>query len=340
MSQKLTPILNNAFLLLVAKDRIRKTRVTQSLLKKIKEDQKLEKIDVENFEFTTISELSYKLNSQSLFSKFKVIHVVFKKEINSDESLKLCEVIENIPLKSFLIFDFEKINANLKIIKLAKAKKCLVEYKALESNNLISWIKDECKNKGINKYPEVLPEMLKIISEEESGQNYKNKNNYNPDLIANNIELLSIYCDGNALSLSDLKNFYPEALAPNEFKLMDALTTGNAPQAEQLLAELFSVGKNHFLILAMLNNNFKKLLTIKTMQASGENARNIMSFLNIKTDWVYKKLSGQVRNISIFKIKEMIAHLLKADSRLKDKSLGAELVLSQVCGDLCKIYQR
>lgn len=319
--------LNLSYCCVIVSDYVRQTRFQEYIKATLEKEFKLKNPNIETIEFTNKSDLLYKLQSQDLFSEHKIVFLNFKKELNSTEAESLLEVTKIIPLKTTLIINIPKLKKNLKFYKKVLKDNCIVEFTKLEDKSLYDWIYKECKRQEINKYPKEIASILELLFDSDLDQ------------ISKAIYLLATYSDNNEITLKNLKDFFPEALSPNEFHLMDAIIASNPGRVEQILSELFAVGKNPFLILALLNSNYQRLLNLKVMLTKNESKATILKTLNLK-DWLLNKLLIQIKNLSIIDLQKAVSNLLWADSRLKDKSLGGELIISDLCGKLCVIHAK
>lgn len=315
-----------AYSIILAKDNLRKERCMQNLLKELNaEIQSSDPLASTTPKILTEfkkNDLQFALQSPQLFSPGNIIILKINTELKANELKELGECLKSIPFKTWLLVTLTDLRKNSSLYKQASQDQCLIEYEELKGIPLQTWIKSECKSQDLNKFPESLPVVLEDV------------NNADLDQIHKQISFLATYADNSTLSQAEFNQLVPQALDTSEYALLDALKNRDQAKSEQLLQEILLMGQNPFLVLALLIKNYKQYYQIRILSEQGVPASEQQKQLGLPP-WLYSKLYPNVKNFNRQKITNSLKHLMWADSRLKDRSLGADSVLSELCSRLC-----
>lgn len=304
--------------LVVSKDEIRRERIRKILCDAfIKDAASIRKLDARDFDLRDLERLAVDSFSQSLFASTQFWLIRNVDALDAAGQKRLQQIVESAPPGIKFILTAAKLNANAAFRKYFVGASTLIELDELKGFELTRWVQKELTQAGIKKFEENVPEILISIGEED------------PDRIAKAIEHLALYVDGPEVKRADIGAVFIERPDLNEYELLDLLAGGNKVKAEFLLGELLSSGKNPFLLLSLLFRTYSNYLAIKVLESRGSQPGDVRQRLGM-TPWVYNKTSSGCRRYSVDKLQSLIDALLNADSKLKNKSLGPENILSEL----------
>lgn len=318
-----------AAMLILAKDEIRKSRIEKLLIDTFLKTSSskansananalgLSKLDARDLDSSAIKRLKDDVFAMSLFSpkRFFLIHHV--DELKAEEQKLFLSIIEKNKTDNKLIFAGSSLASNSSFKKFFINQDCLIELPEMEGPELRRWTEKELKTAGFAKYSEQVIELIISIAEE------------SPDRIACVVEHLSLYADSDQAKVEDIHKVFVQHVAPGEFDFIDALALGHKAKAEVLLRNLLASGKNPFMLMSLISRTFATYLSIKALMAEGLNNNEIRQKLNIPP-WAFNRQISACKNWSIDRLKRFLEGVLRADSKLKNYSLGAEAIFSEL----------
>ncbi|RMG43892.1 MAG: DNA polymerase III subunit delta [Candidatus Dadabacteria bacterium] len=313
-------------LLVLCKDRIRAKRTVDYLVKGFFEKhfqsadipaEAIVKLPISRIKSEGSGILAEQLQSVSLFSQFKIVIVKNCEEATEKLSREVASLIEK-PLESTcVIFVAAKLPASNALRKLLTKQKLVITLPELKGYELKRWTKREFKLAGITKPTEQAVNAVIAIA----------KNS--PDKISQLVEHLSLYSDSAELDSDQVYSLFIEEQDPNEFKLLDQITSGNQMAAEVELAKLLGSGKNPFILLSLIQRAFSNYLIIRARLNKSDSPAILRQKLNMN-QWVFNKNLQAAKKYSLHRLDRSLGAVLKADSKLKNRSLGADLILSEL----------
>ncbi|RIL07124.1 MAG: hypothetical protein DCC75_10280, partial [Proteobacteria bacterium] len=179
------------------------------------------------------------------------------------------------------------------------------------------WIERELKRLGIVNYPEKLPELVSELGQQD------------PDEIIKLLEQLALYADSPEVSSADIKQLFSHDEVKSEFEFIDCLMNRNAARAEILIENLFQHGKSPFMLLALLAKNFATFIAIKALSDQGRTPHEIRQRLGL-APWLFGKHQSAVRTFSQAQLRRGLHAIMRADSKLKNRSVGQEAIFSEL----------
>jgi DNA polymerase III delta subunit len=153
------------------------------------------------------------------------------------------------------------------------------------------------------------------------------------------LEQVALYADGTPISertVQEVITVIPEA---EEFALLDLIDSGSIPRAEQLSERLLTQGSNAFLLLAMIARNQMNRIAVRGGVEAKVPDDALRRSLNM-TPWVYERTKKGLTRGAGPSIKEVILAIVRADTRLKGKSLGPQPILSELFTSLAPRQRR
>lgn len=189
-----------AQLLIISPDRVRRERVTHSILKKFCQGygnkntslSNITRINAENLNAAAFQEFADNTNTLSLFSSHKFFIINNLENFPSSLNQDLLKLLNNASEGLSLIFHAKKMPSNSVLYNHFKKNQLLAELPELKKLDLRRWVQKELKSYGITSYDELLLESL--IQSAES----------DPDKITEITDRLSLYIDGSKATSQDL----------------------------------------------------------------------------------------------------------------------------------------
>ncbi len=314
-------------LLITSSDEIRKTRIEKLLLdtflpkSKVSKDQSsslaVSRIDGRDLDTGSLRRFLDDLNTLSLFSSSRFFILHHADELNAEITKQLIAALSKPTPDSILIIESTPLPANHAFKKYFHGKEALIELEEMKENDLRRWVEKELKSVGFSEFDNEAVEALITVTEGA------------PDNLVKFIEQLSLYLDSSKITRTDIERLFALQTTPGEFEFIDTLTQGHAVKAEFMVQNLLASGKNPFLLLSLLSRTFASYLSIKSLLVEGFAPEMVRQRLNI-TPWVFNKQSSAAKSYSLDNLRHIIESILRADSKLKNRSLGAEAIFSEL----------
>lgn len=311
-------------LLVVAPDTIRRDRVVDLILKPFVDTSDplaVKRYRAEDLTIRTVEMLRTDLFSVSLFApqRFFVIREI--ERANAAVQKELGALVERIPEGAHLCLTAAELKTTHPLHKFfSQAKRC-IDLPALAGADLKKWIAKELKRAGLTEVGAGVVEAIITVAED------------SPDHAAAIIDRMALYLDGARIEAHDVRALFSAAPDPNEFALVDAITQSSVALREVLLHELFAEGKSPFALLGLLNRTFSNYLVIKRLLDAGRSPAEVRQLLGM-TQWVFDKQLQGIRRYKTRHLARALDALIHADATLKNKSLGPEEVMSNLCHEL------
>ncbi len=272
-----------------------------------------------------IVKLQDEILSPSLFEPNRLILLEEIQDLKAEETRALLEVLQEFhkaPSPGVSIFvRGTSLHSNSVLLKFFQKINASIALEELKGPDLMKWAAKEFKHHGIHHASEEVVTHLSDIGE------------HDPDKIAALIEHLALYIEGDTATKEDLFAVFQEKLSMDEFALLDSITQGKKGEAEVLLGSLLRGGKNPFLLLSLLSRNFSTYLSIASLLSRGRQVQEIGQIMGVPP-WLLKKHLAALRRYRVGTLKQALESILRADSKLKNRSAGPEAIFSELIGTL------
>lgn len=273
-----------------------------------------------------LSKLNELLRSPLLFAPTSIIVIHDVDMIQAAAQRDLLNLIEKdlhekVSFNGCLIITAKTLPSNNFFLKQLRAQERTIELKELTGVELKKWVFKELSAKGFSQIADGVPELLIQIGEE------------NPDKVVPLIHHLSLAVEMPALSSTDITNVFSAQTHHQEFALLDTLLDRNPIKGEVMVRSLLSDGKNPFLLISLLAKSFSTYLAIQEGLKKGLQPAQVREQLAV-SPWVFQKYLDASRKYSLPRLRQIQKAVVKADSRLKNKSLGDEGILCCLLAEL------
>ncbi len=324
-AEKLKTILAEAkpprALVLIAPDRIRKARFLEKFLEKFLsasgDTVALIRLSGHTSNESDVDKALTESTMGSLFSPRSCIVMTHAQEFSQSTQKKILAGMENVSADSVVLILAESLTSQSPLRKIAAKSDYLIELDEFDGPAAAAWVKRELTRAGIRSFPQQLHGILA-----DAAQN-------SADDISSMIEHLALYTDNGEVRAEDFFQLFRQRIDPSEFALVDALIQGNGTRAETLMSSLFASGKAAFPLLALVAKTYASAFAIKDLTVKGHADKDIAGLLGI-SPWIIGKRAPLARKRSFQSLGTHLKSILTTDSKLKNKSLGPEIVFSEL----------
>ncbi len=261
--------------------------------------------------------LSDSASSLSLFTSKEVSYIRDVDHCLPAVATELARIVPRFGTSHRLLLTAGVMLTSNPLMQVLSEQNACIRFEALKGFELHRWLEKELKRSGFKSWNESALTALLSASEE------------SPDRLAAMTHQLSLFCEGETLSAPDVAALFVHQTTPGEFEFLDALIAGNVPKCEIMISEFFRSGKNQFMILALVARSFSNYLAVRTMLDEGIAPQAIREKLGL-SQWVYNKAVNATRRFSADRLTSVMKTLVSIDSRLKNRSVGAEILMSEL----------
>lgn len=297
-------------------DRIRMQRALEALQKALipaSTQHAFVKYNAKDLDAKKLHQLLLSRDTLSLFTSTKMLVVDNIEELNTQLSQELANILEKPSPDTYTILLAKSAPATNPLVKLASQLKSIWQFEQLAGAELTSWIDKELKHKGVVTYPKNIADLLIENAEGDL------------DKIASQLEILASYANEGKVVQNDIKLLFPEHSQAAEFQYLDELLNRNLATLPVLLHKTLLAGKSSFALIGLLQRSFLNYIAISYLHTQGYSTDKIASSLSIQP-WLVKRHLEKIKKIPTHRLKARLMALTKADSQLKNRSLGTEII--------------
>ena len=275
------------------------------------------KIDARGMSADGLRRWRMEVASPSLFASVRFFYIRNIEHLPTALLKDTVALVEQVPECSKLVFVASKLPDSNPLVKLCQARETFIRLEELKAAKLRRWIEKGLEAACIRDYPK---ELLDLLVQQGEGS---------ADKIADLIERLSLLAEDGKLSRHDLAAVLSLRTEQSEFELIDAIADKNSVRAQITLEKLSQAGSNPFILLSLIARNFGQYLRIKEWLRRGGSSAEVQDRLGL-SPWLFNKQLKTANGRSLEQLKSSLINVLRADSKLKNKSLGTETILSEL----------
>jgi DNA polymerase III delta subunit len=311
------------FILVTAPDLIRLRRVEDRCKERLStKGMQLIRIRGDELTSDTITRLSDELATLSLFAGPKLYVLQYLDRAPAASIKLLAQLLSRSVPQTTVLALAAPLPASDPVAQVASEHGTYIRFPELSGPELAKWTAREASQAGIADCPASVIERIIELGE---GR---------PDAIAEITTHLALYLDGAPATPATLLELFPSVATAGEFELIDAIAAGSVARAELLFDTLLRSGKSPFMLLGMISKIFGNYHLIATMLERRIPPNAIREELKM-APWVFNKSIEAAKRIQPRQIQEQLDAIARADSKLKNKSLGAESIFSALFHVLC-----
>lgn len=154
--------------------------------------------------------------------------------------------------------------------------------------------------------------------------------------LAGEIEKLALFAYGRPIEVADVRRLVSAPQTATVFQLVDAVMAGQSEDALRSVRVLLDDGAAGPYLLTMLANQFRQVLTVQDLLQRGVQRPEIANRLNVRHDFVLRKLLDQARRFPPARLEAGHARILEADLNIKrglqDEETAVELLVADLAG--------
>jgi DNA polymerase-3 subunit delta len=194
------------------------------------------------------------------------------------------------------------------------------EFRPLEGNNLINWLKKQSAQNGASLEPEATKKLIAYV-----GNNLWQLNN--------ELNKLASYKTNQVITERDVDLMVRAKLDVNIFKTLDALAQRDKKTAFRLLHKHLSQGENAIYLFTMFVYQVRSLLKLKDLIDKGVPYYQLAQKSGLHP-FVVKKSSQQLKNFSLDQLKRIYQRLLEVELSLKKGRLDGPTALDLLVAEI------
>lgn len=243
-------------------------------------------------------------------------------DISPFNSLK--KYIKDLPQNTILIMCYVLDNKRDTIKKNSKIK-------SLDKvSNVVTF---ELSNKKIFNFARTLFQEVNYQIGDLELQYFLDKVPQNVAIMKSEIQKLTNFCNGRSITNNDIDLLLTKNDTEDDvFDLIDLISTKDINNSIALLNELLIKAEQHILIIISIENQFKKLFSIKNMIKNGANIGHLTEFLKLP-QFICKKLLDLSNRFSFEQLETILIKSVEVERKLKsncDKKAELELFLIDI----------
>ena len=262
------------------------------------------------------------VNTMPFFSDRRLVIIekasVFKKDTG------LADFVPLIPDTSTVVICDEEIDKRSKLYKAIQKNGAVMELKKLNMQDLKVFIVSRIKkaDKGITeKDCEYLIESI------------------GDDLytVVNEVDKCIAFAgDSKAVDRRTIDSVCSMQIENKIFEMVDAILQHKASIAYRLYGDLLSLHENSFGMMAVIRNNYNKLLIVKEMMDNGRPMGEIMSITRM-ADWQVRKNMQKIKNYSSERLVAAIKVIVDTEYSIKTGNIGEQTGIEIMLANLLKL---
>ena len=203
------------------------------------------------------------------------------------------------------------------MLQTVKQYEALVELPELKGVELRKWVAREYKRFGLDIESDKVVEATLELS------------NDSLDKAAAIVEHVSLFCDSQIVTTGTLSALFKGRFTGNEYALFHSAIKKDRPQTLGNLKDIQRGGMNAFPLLGLIFRNLSTTSSIAELKRKNFPDSQIQKILNLPP-WLFTK---HKESSLIYPLSNLTSHfraVLRADSKLKNYSLGDESVIAEV----------
>ena len=234
---------------------------------------------------------------------------IFK--LGEEQREKLIALLEDIPPYCCLVFVYDTVayKPNKTMKKLCKAigdHVQAVEFRAQDSNDLITWIARRFRalDKEIDR--QTAEYLIFTCGGLMTG-------------LVPEISKIAAYAKGKAITQKDIDDVADPVLSAEVFKLSDAVLQGNYDLAASILGDLLKMQTEPIMILAALGSQLRRIYTARLAIDSGKDKYWLMELWDMKSDYPAKLLLSAAKRTTADWCADAVKMCQVLDRRMKSE---------------------
>lgn len=250
------------------------------------------------------------------------------KHIKEDQETKLINFLKDIPEHLVLIFNEQDTDMRKKLGKWLKKESDWVVFDKLNHSEFIKWSNKKFGGYGKKIDKHILNYFVDRIDYLDAASE---KNLFDVD---NTIRSIS----GTVGEISEevINMYVTVPIEHNIFKMMDSISMKDMSNAIQILNQFIANGEPEIKIFSMISQQFRNILKLKLLLASGYTSTTAATKLEIHP-FVAKKASAFATKYSIVQLTRIMVVLEDTDLLLKSTGLKSQWMIEKALFEIAHL---
>ena len=155
--------------------------------------------------------------------------------------------------------------------------------------------------------------------------------------IVNEVDKCIAYAgDGNAVNRNIIDTVCSMQVENKIFDMVDAILQHKGDVAYRLYTDLLTLRENSFAIMAVIRNNYNRLLLIRELTDQGYSAGEIAGRAKM-ADWLVKKQIQKIRNYDSDRLKKALEVIVNTEFSIKTGNIGEQMGIEIMLANLLRL---
>ena len=267
-----------------------------------------------------LRKINFQANELSLFSTKQIFLIEQIENITAEKTDILLKIIEAAHEDNYFILTGSSLRSNSRLYKKLAQSKCLVSMPAFNATELQRWILRELKSRKL-ECDSTTAQLLSTMAMESA------------DRAHNFIDMIELYTNDRSFTKEDLVKLFPFDSNVNEYHLIDEINAGKTAAAELRSYQILKSGKQTFPLLGLLYHSMMNYFLIAKLAANGVPQAEIRRKTGL-APWLFNKHLNVAKRTDPTIWQSKLGYFVNSDSKLKNRSLGDENILSELIVNL------
>ncbi len=303
--------------LVICPDDTRLSRVVARIRESLSSSAETEKLSGRDLNEDALQKTFFGLQNASLFASEKHLIVDGVDALNAQLGKSLLEYLEDAGQNVVMIASAPKLASNLSLYKFFEKHEMIFTLPELTGAELEKWIARELTQAGVTRFPSTAPSLIRQASGESA------------DRAIEIVEKIALYLDTDTLSAEDLRKLIPLESRVDEFDFIARIASSPRAKLEAMISQLLAQGVSPFPLLGLLSRNYTSYHAINYLMKSGMSPEQCARHIG-SPPWLAAKIAPLAQKYSAAQLRHCFGAIARADSLLKNRSLGNEAILSEL----------
>lgn len=234
-----------------------------------------------------------------------------------DETEKLANYVEDLPLETVLVFIEKNIDKRNSLYKKVNKFGTVVEFKTPDEKSLIKWIIMLSKQNGKVMTSSTAVALLRTVD-----------NSMNS--IETELEKLFAYAlDDSEITVKHIRSVCTKSIQAQIFQLVEAIGRRNSEKAIDEFAILIQKKESPQMVIVMITRQFRLILQCSFLSSQRESVDSIAATLGIRT-FIVRDCLSQATNFTIDMLKSAFMACLDADVKIKSGEMNDKIAVEML----------
>jgi DNA polymerase-3 subunit delta len=198
-------------------------------------------------------------------------------------------------------------------------------FATLRKNEIEAWARSRIKERGADFHPSAINRLLELIDGSHLGE------------LANEIDKLSTYALGRQVTVADVDAITSAAFETMAWDFYDPIIEGRADKALQAYERMTVDTYLPIQMMAMVRNQYRRLIQTKALQLEGANAATVGDKLGMRPGYPLEKLMTNAARFPTDRLEAAYRKLLEADVNVKTGVMDIETVVPALIVELAEL---